>query len=183
MNKIYAYHVVTDRPMEEGQHIIFDEVHHSGVYKRVNDKIQIVNDIYLHPEKYDADTLEHHTKVAMRELALEKVRKNLFPEYPSRMSCLYVSESLEEAEKWAELFINLNRPTYSIVKLKIIGNMFVGDANNCFEATVYEDENLLLAERYWKNCPNKDGIPPIKEILVSGNIEVIKIIKEINVNV
>lgn len=36
-------HVVTDRPMEESQRIIFDEVHHSGVYKRVNDKIQIVN--------------------------------------------------------------------------------------------------------------------------------------------
>lgn len=119
----------------------------------------------------------------MRELALEKVRKNLYPEYPSRLSCLYVSESLEEAEKWAELFINLNRPTYSIVKLKIIGNMFIGDANNCFEATLYEDENLLLAERYWKNCPNKDGVPPIKEILVSGHIEVIKIIKEINANV
>lgn len=51
----------------------------------------------------------------------------------------------------------MNRPTYSIVKLKIIGNMFIGDANNCFEATLYEDENLLLAERYWKNCPNKDG--------------------------
>lgn len=70
MNKIYAYHVVTDRPMEDGQRIIFDEVYHSGVYKRVNDKIQIVNGTYLHPEKYDADTLEHHTKAAMRELAL-----------------------------------------------------------------------------------------------------------------
>ena len=44
MNEIYAYHIVTDRPMEKGQHIIFNDVNYSGVYKRVNDKI------YLHPE-------------------------------------------------------------------------------------------------------------------------------------
>ena len=29
---MYAYHVVTDRPMHVGQTIIFDEIHHSGVY-------------------------------------------------------------------------------------------------------------------------------------------------------
>ena len=49
---MYAYHVVTDRPMEIGQEIIFDETHHSGVYKRVHEKLDIVNDIYANPEKY-----------------------------------------------------------------------------------------------------------------------------------
>ena len=34
MSKIY-YHVVTDKPMEVGQELIFDANHHSGVY---NDK-------------------------------------------------------------------------------------------------------------------------------------------------
>ena len=47
---MYAYHVVTDRPLEVGQKIIFDESHHNGVYKRVYDKINIVKDIYRHPE-------------------------------------------------------------------------------------------------------------------------------------
>ena len=41
-----AYHVVTDRPMHVGQQIIFDEEHHSGVYQRVYEKTDIVNDIY-----------------------------------------------------------------------------------------------------------------------------------------
>ena len=59
---------------------------YSGVYKRVNDKIQIVNDIY-YILKYDADILEYHKKIAMRELALEKVRKDLYSDYPSRLSC------------------------------------------------------------------------------------------------
>ena len=69
-----AYHVVTERPMYVGQQITFDEKHHSGVYQRVYDKIDIVNDIYANPNKYHAETLEHHTSVALRELALEEVR-------------------------------------------------------------------------------------------------------------
>lgn len=180
MKEIYAYHVVTDRPMEIGQHIIFNENNHSGVYSRVMGKLPVVEDIYKHPEKYDTGELEHHTKVALRELALEEVRKRDYPEYPSRMSCLYVSDSVEEAEKWAEWFCDWGRPVYSIVKLKCMGNVFCGNANNCFDATLSEDENLTLAKRYWENLPNLKSEPPINEILVDGDIEVIEIIKEIN---
>lgn len=39
------------------------------------------------------------------------------------------------------------RPTYSIVKLRIKGNLF-------FDAVPDENENLSLVERYWKNLPN-----------------------------
>lgn len=183
MKEVYAFHVVTDRPMEAGQHIIFDEVHHNGVYQRVIEKIEIVDDIYLHPENYAPESLEHHTRVAMRELALEKIRERSYPEHPSRMSCLYVSESIEEANQWAKLFIRWNRPTHSIVRLKIIGNIFVGDANNCFDAVINENENLLLAKRYWRNSCNLKLAKPIKEILVNGDIEVMEIVKEININV
>lgn len=46
---MYAYHVVTDKPMYVGQQIIFDEEHHSGVFQRVQDKIDVVYDIYSNP--------------------------------------------------------------------------------------------------------------------------------------
>lgn len=42
MKELYVYHVVTDRPMHEGQHIIFDETHRNGVWKRVYDKSDVV---------------------------------------------------------------------------------------------------------------------------------------------
>ena len=42
---MYAYHVVTDSPMVVGQKIVFDETHHSGVYKRAYERLDIVNDI------------------------------------------------------------------------------------------------------------------------------------------
>ena len=109
---MYVYHVVTDRPMYVGQQIVFDEKNHSGVYHRVYEKIDIVRDIYANPSKYSVETLEHHTSVALRELALEEVRLKKYPQYPSRMGCLYVSKSLEEAEKWGEFFAKIGRPTY-----------------------------------------------------------------------
>lgn len=140
---MYAFHVVTDCPMYVGQQIIFDETHHSGVYQRVYDKLDIVNDIYAHPDKYDAEKLEHHTSVALRELALEEVRRKKYPQYPSRMSCLYVSKTFDEADNWGKYFAKIGRPTYSIVKLKIEGNCFIGDAAN--------DEEYIMLNRLQRN--------------------------------
>jgi len=181
-NEFYAYHVVTDRKMELGQKIIFDDKNKSGVYKRVQEKESIVKDIYQNPENYDLNSLEHHTKVAIRELGLEKVRKEKFPNYPSRLASLYVSEDLQDAKNWCKCFVDWGRPTYSIVKLKISGSKFVGDAYNCFNPTFNEQENLKLAERYWQNLPNSENATPILETLVNGDIEVVEIVQEINKN-
>ena len=180
---MYAYHVVTDRPMQVGQQIIFDGTHHSGVYYRVYEKMDIVNEIYANPANYNAETLEHHTSVALRELALEEIRKTKYPMYPSRLGCLYVSETLEEAEKWAYLFAQIGRPTYHIVKLEIEGNCFIGDAAKCFKGQLDRKENLRLAELYWENKTNGEDKPSICEMLVDGHITVIEITKEINANI
>ena len=81
----YAYHVVTERPMRLGQHILFDGARHSGVYERVMAKRDIVDDIYKNPRKYQDEALEYPVVVALRELALEEVRREKYPDYPSRM--------------------------------------------------------------------------------------------------
>ena len=177
MADLIVYHVVTEKPMHIGQHIIFDENHHNGVWQRVNEKLDIVNDIYNNPEKYQDTELEHHTSVALREFALEKVRVNKCSHYPSRMSCLYVSKTLNEAEKWFDYFISLGRPTFQIVKLKVNGNVFYGDAEKCFDGRLTEKENLILAEKYWKNTDFNDE--SILEMLVDGDIKVVEIVKEL----
>lgn len=175
--KLFAYHVVTEKPMHTGQHIIFDENHHNGVWQRVNEKLDIVNDIYKNPDKYKNTSLEHHTYVALRELALEKIRLSKYSYYPSRMACLYVSKTLKEAEKWFDYFVSLGRPTFQIVKLKVNGNVFYGDAEKCFDGRLTEKENLILAEKYWENKDSDDS--SIMEMLVDGNIEVVEIVEEI----
>ena len=180
MSQIF-YHVVTDRPMQLGQELIFDENHHSGVYNRVYAFKDKVDEIYKNPDAYKNIELEHHLKVALRELAMEEVRKEKYPNYPSRLASLYVSNSLEEAEKWYALFIELGRPTYSIVKVEVDGNTYVGDAYNCFDGTIDKNKNLELAENYWKYKENLEGKQPIVEILASGKIKVIEIVKGNNV--
>ena len=175
MDKMFVYHVVTEEPMYIGQHIIFDGNHHNGVWQRVYEKLNIVRDIYDNPEKYENIELEHHTSVALRELALEKVRINKYPNYPSRMACLYVSKTLKEAEKWFDYFAALGRPTFQIVKLKVQGNVFYGDAAKCFDGKLTEKDNLILAEKYWKN-DDFDELS-VLEMLVDGDLEVVEIIK------
>lgn len=172
------FHVVTDKPMKLGEEIIFDETHHSNLYNRVYSLKDKVDDIYNNPEKYKNIELDHHLKVALRELAIEEVRKEKYPEYPSRLSSLYVSSSLEEAEKWYLLFKELGRDVYQIVKVMVDGNIYIGDAYNCFDGTIDKDNNLKLAENYWKYKVNLEGKEPIIEILASGKIKVIEIVKE-----
>ncbi len=175
-----AYHVVTERPMALGQVILFDEEHHSGVYARVMEKKPLVEEILAHPEKYPG-TLEHHTAVALRELAMEEVRLKKFPQYPSRMACLYVSRALEEAQRWAAFFVSLGRPTYSIVRLEVEGRIFEGDACLCFDGTPDQKENLALAHRYWlKESGEKT---PVMELLADGRIEVVEIVEVIRKNI
>lgn len=160
-----------------GQVIHMEDNHPNGVGRRVAEKLPVVEEIYGNPEKYKDVELEHHTAVALRELAMEEIRKTAFPQYPSRMACLYASDCLEESEKWAELFQNWGRRVYQIVKLKIHGTCFVGDAENCFAGCENREKNLAMALRYWQNQPNREGLPPIREILVGGDLEVTEIVR------
>lgn len=64
---------------------------------------------------------------------MEEVRKKKYPNYPSRLASLYVSATLEEALKWYEMFTEWGRPTYSIVKVVVDGNIYVGDSWNCLD--------------------------------------------------
>lgn len=175
--KIY-YHVVTEKPMSVGEEIIFDDNHHSGVYQRVYQLEEKVKEIYQNPMKYQNEELDHHTKVALRELALEEVRKNKFSNYPSRLSSLYVTNTLEEANDWYNYFIKLGRKVYQIVKISVDGNQFTGDACNCFDGTIDKKHNLEQAEIYWEGKDNTRNKTPMYETIVDGKIKVIEIIKE-----
>lgn len=176
-----VYHVVSDRPMEVGQIIRFDENNRSGVWQRVMALADTAADVLAHPEKYELP-LEHRLDVAIRELAMEQVRLERYPQYPSRMACLYVSRELAPAKEWAAYFTRLGRPTYAIAELEVEGRCFIGDAINCFDGTPDQADNLARAERYWSNAPNGEG-EPIWEMLVDGDIRVVRIVEEINANI
>lgn len=48
------------------------------------------------------------TMRAIREVIVEMVRLQEYPEYPSRMTCLYAAKNYEDVLKWKELFDSFN---------------------------------------------------------------------------
>ncbi len=177
------YHVISDIPKRAGEHFLLDESHPNRVHQRVYEQMQTVEEILRDPEAHAGDELSHAVDVALRELAMEKVRREKYLQYPSRMAALYVSGTYGEAEQWGDYFAQIGRPVWGIAKIRVSGRVFEGDACNCFDGTVNEEENLRRAEHYWRNDPNEDGVNPIREILVDGDIEVVEILKEINANI
>ncbi|MFE6996690.1 DUF2441 domain-containing protein [Microbacterium sp. NPDC057659] len=181
MTSMIAFHVVTERPMSVGQRIAFDETNRSGVWRRVQEQADEVARIYADAEQAPP-ALDHLLAVAFRELAMEEVRLVRFPQHPSRLSSLYVSETLADAESWCALFISWGRPTYQIVRLEITGRRFSGDARNCFTGTADRTENLRLAEQYWAGHDSEQAGEPIVETLVDGEIDVVEIVRTVNAN-
>ena len=172
------FHVVTGRRMEQGQVIEMNDDFATGVYQRVMEKKPLVDEILSHPEKYANASLDHHTDVAIRELALEQVRRERFPQYPSRMHSLYTSRTLEDAKCWFQWFTDWGRPTLQIVRLEAEGRVFTGNANLCFDGTPDQAENLRKALRYWQVGEDPDGERPIWETIVDGRIVVAEILHE-----
>lgn len=183
MEEQFFYHVISDVPKRAGEHLIMDEEHPNRVYMRVQEHKETIEDIEKNPEKYKDAELSYPLQVAIRELALEKVREEKYPQYPSRMASLYVSKSFKEAEQWGDYFAKLGRPTYGIAKIKVNGRVYEGDAYKCFDGCIDETENLKMAETYWRNEENEDGHRSIVEILADGDIEFVEIVKEINANI
>ena len=80
----------------------------------------------------------------------------------------------EELRHWAEYFDRLGRQVFGVVKLKITGVFFAGDAAKCFDGTADEAENRRLAERYWENRTDPRDEPPIVELLAAGEMEIVE---------
>ena len=173
-----VYHVVTEKPMIKGQKIIFDVNNYNGVHNRVMTFKRIINgdDVRGSLADFIKSDLDRWAKVAYREIALEKVRCEHYPFYPSRMACLYTTRTLQEAEKWAAYFQEIGRDVYSIVKLKVHGNIFDGDACNCFDGTDDDAENIKKAHHYW--AMDMKNEKPVIETLVDGEIIVDEILQE-----
>ena len=112
---------------------------------------------------------------AIREVIVEMVRLQEFPDYPSRLSCLYAAKSYEDALKWNAIFDTFNRDVLQIVKLKVRGNYFEGDGNLLpKEDGASFSQKFKEAREYWKGNVSND----LPELLINGRVEVIEIIDD-----
>lgn len=194
MNKaeFYAYHIVTRKIMSIGQIIHFDKNQTNTLYhffferEQLNsndeDSIQILKRHYINEELHinneNAKVVLNYidqTIRAVRETIVEMVRPQEFPEYPSRLSCLYAAKSYEDALKWKALFDSYNRDVLQIVKLRVIGSSFEGDGNLLpKEDGIPFAQKMEQAREYWKGNVRNE----LPELLINGRIEVVEIIDD-----
>ncbi|WP_454191090.1 DUF2441 domain-containing protein [Paenibacillus sp. Marseille-Q7038] len=188
-NELYVYHIVTKKEMSLGQVIYFDDNQKNALYhfffekERLNSKgedfTQILNSHYtvdgLKMDKENAEVAISYvgqTIRAIREVIVEMVRLQEYPEYPSRLSCLYAAKSYEDAYKWKDIFDSYNRKVLQLVKLRVTGSIFEGDGNLLPKADgVPFSVKIEQARAYWKG--NADNELP--ELLINGKIEVVEI--------
>lgn len=191
-NELLVYHIVTRKKMNLGQIIFFDKNQNNALYRfffereqlnpKGEDFIQILQNHYskagLNMNSENADVAIKYvdqTIRAIREVIVEMVRLQEYPNYPSRLSCLYAANSYEDALTWKELFDSHNRNVLQIVKLRVIGNSFFGDGSLLpKEDGVPFSRKIEQAREYWKGKVN----PNLPELLVNGKIEVIEIIDD-----
>ncbi|MCM3709703.1 DUF2441 domain-containing protein [Sporosarcina luteola] len=178
--------------MELGQIINFDDNQQNTLYRfffeqeqlnsKGEDSQRILQDHYtidgLNLNKEEAEVVSRYmgqTIRAIREVITEMVRLEEYPDYPSRLSCLYAAKSYEDALKWKELFDSYNRKVLQIVKLRVNGSCFAGDA-----ALLPKEDGVPFAikidqaKEYWKGN-SKSELP---ELLINGEIEVVEIIDD-----
>ncbi|MFE6138701.1 DUF2441 domain-containing protein [Bacillus sp. NPDC057893] len=191
-SEFYSYHIVTKNKMKLGQTIHFDKNQTNTLYhffferEQLNsnseDSIQILKNHYtneeLHINNENARVVMNYidqTIRAVRETIVEMVRLQEFPEYPSRLSCLYASKSYEAALKWKALFDSYNREVLQIVKLRVIGSYFEGDGNLLpKEDGIPFAQKIEQAREYWKGNVRNE----LPELLINGRIEVVEIIDD-----
>lgn len=125
-NGLIVYHIVTRKKMKVGQIINFEENQRNTLYRffferehlnsKGEDFIKIFQNQFtdegLKLTKEDAEVGRRYidqTIRAIRETLAEMVRLEEYPDYPSRLSCLYATKNFEDALKWVEIFNSYNR--------------------------------------------------------------------------
>jgi hypothetical protein len=184
-DKIY-YHVNSYKELNIGDVLVFDNNTHNQMYETVYNSSYKLNDMDanellltkkrnkdkdLSYEEFDLvlSTVNNDAYV-MRELALESIRKEYYPEYPSRLNCLYLTDKLEDAIKWVDILKRNKKNAVQILILKVSGNIFEGDGSLMKRLNLSYNEHLENAKMYWSNATdNKD------EILFTGTATVIDI--------
>lgn len=116
----------------------------------------------------------------MREFALEEVRKQQFPNLPSRFRCMYLSEDEETCLHNLQGFINRGVGTsFQAIKVKVNGEAHFVKDYGVDRLGLSFNEYKEEAVKYWNQNPHSASAT--KEILFVGDVEIVEILKEENI--
>ena len=186
---LILYQVATDRNYKVGDKIYFGEkpngqikifdfsfnkqgkpLHELGfkTAKKYFKNKQLQLDMAIALQNYD---------LFIREIAMEEVRQEKFPELPSRFRCMYLSESKEDVFKNIDIMANKTlKKTYQAVAVKLNGEIFCVRDFSIGRQGLSFNEYKKLAVKYWSQDQN--STTKAKEILFVGEAEIVEILKE-----
>lgn len=112
----------------------------------------------------------------IREIAMEKIRKNEFPNYPSRLKCMFLTDSKEECLKALKIFYQKGHGEYfQAVAVRVNGNVFYSKDVAIGREGLSYAEYLDKSKRYWSQ--NQDSNSKLQEILFEGDAEIVEILE------
>lgn len=117
----------------------------------------------------------------MREFALEEVRKQQFPHLPSRFRCMFLSEDADTCLHNLQGFIDRGAGTnLQAIKVKVNGEAHFVKDYGVSRLGLSFNEYKNEAIKYWSQ--DQHSTSATKEILFIGDVEIVEILEEINLN-
>ena len=104
----------------------------------------------------------------IREIIFEEVRKNYFPQLPSRLYCIWVCKE-DAVHFW---WNTLKNNSQKILKLKLTGTLHKANEVHLIADTFKHDDLRAKAFEYWTGM--NDNIGTHTEILFEGIIDVVE---------
>lgn len=178
------YHINTGRKLEIGDVLEIGDKYNNFYYQIYNTEYlednKDANEILIEMKKNNSLTFAN-SDIAMvvsktvndsamitRELMFEEVRNEINNELPSRLKCLYVCKTEDEIKSWLEIFKRTNKKDYQILKIKLTGKIFEGDASYVLRQNISLNKKREQAKLYWSGN-KKDNI---SEYLFEGIVVV-----------
>lgn len=115
-----------------------------------------------------AEVAEHYL-ILCRELIMEEVRQELVPKAPSRQYCLWLADTLDEAQRWRTRLGGSGQ----IAQLSVTGTIHRTDAAHLLGDSEPLTETYKRARAYWRG--DKSSQPEL-ETLFSGTATVVDLL-------
>lgn len=117
--------------------------------------------------RYAHEFLSAYIKV-VREMHFENVRTKKFPELPSRLHCIWLTESVEDARYWVNRLSD--RVNCRIFRVEVNGRMHKANEGHLSQEAEPYECTLRRANEYWSGVTSNGR----NEILFEGGLRVLE---------
>ena len=192
VKNLVFYQIATDRNYKVGDKLHFGTEDNFQAYRVYNAKLSDENGTFgrqgnkfvsskkIFANKKLVSKLSRaadESDFVIRELAVEYVRKNKYPDKPSRLKCMFLTDDKELCLSGLKTFYKKGHGTlFQAVAVKLNGNIFFAKDLVMPRSGLSYSEYLDIADKYWSQ--NQKSKAKTQEILFEGDAEIVEILGE-----